>query len=151
MRVVLIAATATCLFAMPALAASQITCSQIPEAQHFLETLKPGPNTAQAERHLELAKKARTNQECVRELGIVNYYAKRSAAADARGRNIHREAAPEPNAAPHAAPIEADRADMRAPAAMPPRHVQCADLMHEDRPGGTDYHGPAVPGCRKPL
>ena len=25
--------------------------------------------------------------------------------------------------------------------------VQCADALHQDRPGGTDYHGPAVVGC----
>jgi predicted small secreted protein len=23
----------------------------------------------------------------------------------------------------------------------------CADAMHQDRPGGTDYHGPPVAGC----
>jgi hypothetical protein len=25
--------------------------------------------------------------------------------------------------------------------------VQCADLLHQDRPGGSDYRGPPVPGC----
>jgi peptidoglycan hydrolase-like protein with peptidoglycan-binding domain len=25
--------------------------------------------------------------------------------------------------------------------------VQCADFLHQGRPGGTDYQGPAVPGC----
>jgi hypothetical protein len=25
--------------------------------------------------------------------------------------------------------------------------VQCADSFHQDRPGGRDYRGPAVPGC----
>jgi hypothetical protein len=25
--------------------------------------------------------------------------------------------------------------------------VQCADALHQDRPGGTDYHGPPVVGC----
>ncbi len=25
--------------------------------------------------------------------------------------------------------------------------VQCADLLHQDRPGGSDYHGPPVPEC----
>jgi hypothetical protein len=25
--------------------------------------------------------------------------------------------------------------------------VQCADALHQDRPGGTDYHGPPVAGC----
>ncbi len=25
--------------------------------------------------------------------------------------------------------------------------VQCADALHQDRPGGSDYHGPPVPEC----
>jgi hypothetical protein len=25
--------------------------------------------------------------------------------------------------------------------------TQCADALHQDRPGGTDYHGPPVAGC----
>ncbi len=25
--------------------------------------------------------------------------------------------------------------------------TQCADMLHQDRPGGTDYVGPPVPGC----
>jgi hypothetical protein len=25
--------------------------------------------------------------------------------------------------------------------------MQCADMLHQDRPGGTDYRGPPVPGC----
>ena len=25
--------------------------------------------------------------------------------------------------------------------------VQCADALHQDRPGGADYHGPPVVGC----
>ncbi|HEV2550384.1 MAG TPA: hypothetical protein VGU20_23935 [Stellaceae bacterium] len=25
--------------------------------------------------------------------------------------------------------------------------VQCADALHQDRPGGSDYHGPPVVGC----
>ena len=32
-------------------------------------------------------------------------------------------------------------------AVVPGAAVQCADAMHQDRPGGTDYHGPAVAGC----
>ena len=28
---------------------------------------------------------------------------------------------------------------------LPP--VQCADPLHQDRPGGTDYYGPPVPEC----
>jgi hypothetical protein len=30
-------------------------------------------------------------------------------------------------------------------ATLPP--VQCADPLHQDRPGGTDYYGPPVPEC----
>jgi hypothetical protein len=29
----------------------------------------------------------------------------------------------------------------------PPVAIQCADAFHQDRPGGSNYHGPAVPGC----
>lgn len=29
----------------------------------------------------------------------------------------------------------------------PPPVGQCADMMHQDRPGGSDYFGPPVPGC----
>src|SRR5690349_19617090 len=29
---------------------------------------------------------------------------------------------------------------------VPPAAL-CADMMHQDRPGGTDYFGPPVPGC----
>jgi hypothetical protein len=28
--------------------------------------------------------------------------------------------------------------------------VQCADLFHQDRPGGSDYRGPRVTGCPQP-
>ena len=29
----------------------------------------------------------------------------------------------------------------------PPAAIRCADPMHQNLPGGTDYHGPAVYGC----
>jgi peptidoglycan hydrolase-like protein with peptidoglycan-binding domain len=29
----------------------------------------------------------------------------------------------------------------------PPQQVQCADFLHQSRPGGSDYSGPPVPGC----
>jgi len=32
--------------------------------------------------------------------------------------------------------------------AAPRRAVQCADFLHQSRPGGSDYHGPPVAGCR---
>ena len=25
--------------------------------------------------------------------------------------------------------------------------IECADALHQGRPGGTDYYGPPVPGC----
>jgi len=31
--------------------------------------------------------------------------------------------------------------------AAPVEPVQCADFFHQDRPGGSDYKGPPVPGC----
>ena len=42
-----------------------------------------------------------------------------------------------------------------APAPPPPAYsgssvppaALCSDMMHQDRPGGTDYFGPPVPGC----
>ena len=27
------------------------------------------------------------------------------------------------------------------------RHIRCADWLHQNRPGGSDYHGPPVAGC----
>ena len=31
--------------------------------------------------------------------------------------------------------------------ATPVEPAQCADFFHQDRPGGSDYKGPPVPGC----
>jgi hypothetical protein len=33
--------------------------------------------------------------------------------------------------------------------AAPPAVVRCADPLHQNRPGGSDYKGPPVPGCRR--
>jgi len=64
---------------------SQISCAQLPKAADFVNTkLKPGPNTDAAKRHLEAAQHATSDQQCVAELGKVDYYAKRSMAADRR-------------------------------------------------------------------
>jgi hypothetical protein len=69
----------------PALAAAaSIPCSELPKAQHFLTSLKPGPNTRAAERHLEAAKHAKSPRQCSAELRKVDFYARRSAAADHR-------------------------------------------------------------------
>ncbi|HEY1504791.1 MAG TPA: hypothetical protein VGF92_10870 [Stellaceae bacterium] len=127
MRVISASFVAAFLLAAPNLAHAQaatshITCSQIPDAQRFLDGLKPGPNTSAARQHLDAAKQAAdggNDRQCVSELSRVNYYATRSAAADKR-------------AATH-------------PATR--RHVLCADALHQNRPGGSDYHGPAVAGC----
>lgn len=129
MRIVYATIAAAFLLAAPTLvhaqaATSRITCSQIPDAQRFVDGLKPGPNTRAAQQHLDAAKQAanaRNDKQCVSELGQVNYYAKRSAAADKRAASGH-------HSTRH-------------------RRVLCADPMHQNRPGGTDYHGPAVPGC----
>jgi hypothetical protein len=101
-------------------AAAAITCADVPAAQKFVDGLKPGPNTKAAQAHLDAAKSATSDSKCIAELKQVNTYAARSAAADKRA---------------------ASRGT------RPARHVQCADTLHQSRPGGTDYHGPAVAGC----
>jgi hypothetical protein len=65
-------------------AAAAIPCSEIPKAQHFLAGLRPGPNTRAAQRHLDAAKRATSPRQCSAELRKVDYYARRSAAADQR-------------------------------------------------------------------
>lgn len=112
------AAVLLCFGSLPAAAA--ISCSDVPAAQKFVDGLKPGPNTKAAQAHLAAAKSATSDSQCVAELNQVNKYAGRSAAADKR---------------------------MASRGKRPVRHVQCADAMHQSRPGGTDYHGPAVAGC----
>jgi len=37
------------------------------------------------------------------------------------------------------------------PGRRPPLPIKCADPLHQDRPGGSDYHGPPVPACRGVL
>lgn len=97
------------LLSAPAMAQTAISCSQIPDAQAYIDKLGPGPNTDKAQHHLDAAKQATSDGGCVAELRQANLYAKRSAAADRR----------------------------MASRGTPP----CADLTHQDRPGGTDYHG----------
>lgn len=132
MRVLPTTIVAAFMLASPALAqaATQISCSQIPDAQHFVDGLKPGPNTRAAQQHLDAAKSASqagNDKQCVAELSRVNYYARRSAAADKRMASEDHH----PHHYRH--------------------HVLCADATHQDRPGGSDYHGPAVPGCKRVL
>jgi len=132
MRVISATIAAAFLLAAPTFAHAQaqagaprITCSQIPEAQRFVQGLRPGPNTRAAQQHLDAAKHAAdsgNDRQCVSELTRVNDYATRSANADKRG-GTHRSAT---------------------------RHRPlCADAMHQNRPGGTDYNGPPVAGCLK--
>jgi hypothetical protein len=116
MRVIALTAAALVLL-MPGLAAAAISCDQIPKAESFVSSLNPGPNTREAQRHLELAKAAKSPAECSAELQKVDTYARRSQAADRR------------MASPHH------------------RRVACADTLHQNRPGGSDYHGPPVAGC----
>lgn len=131
MRVLPVGLAAVLLFAGPALAqaaTSQIACSQIPDAQHFVDGLKPGPNTTAAQQHLDAAQtasQAGDDRKCVSELSRVNYYARRSAAADKRTAS--------------------------ATSHVHHRRVLCADAMHQNRPGGSDYHGPAVAGCPRVM
>jgi len=137
MRIIL-ATAALLLLGAPAMAATQIQCSQIPHAQAFINGLKPGPNTKLAQQHLDAAKRAKSDKECVDELGKVNYYAKRSAAADKRAPQSATKPT-KPTKTPPKTTAKAKR----------PRTVQCADLLHQNRPGGTDYKGPPVPACNR--
>jgi hypothetical protein len=101
-----------------------ITCAQIPDAQRFVDKLRSGPNTREAQRHLDAAKSATSVKQCVAELHQVNVYARRSSEADKR----------------------------MASAARRPHHriVRCADPLHQNLPGGTDYKGSPVTGCATP-
>jgi hypothetical protein len=143
MRAVL-AFTAAILFTMPALAADKIECAQIPHAQTFVDGLKPGPNTKAAQRHLDAAKNAKSDKECVAELGKVNYYAKRSAAADARAAKAAAAPAAPKDTKPKPAKVKTAKA--KSGSAIP-----CADALHQDRPGGSDYAGKPVAGCKRVL
>lgn len=51
-----------------------------------------------------------------------------------------------PSAGSTVAPVTGAYAAPGAPTALAPT-TQCADMLHQDRPGGTDYKGPPVPGC----
>jgi len=152
-----IAAVALLLTAPRALAAGEITCSQLPQAEKFVEGLKPGPNTSAAQRHIALAKSAKDENQCVTELGKVNYYAKRSLTADQRAASKENAAAAPPAEATAAAAPTVTSAPASASPALPPSSAprprpaaaQCADFFHQDRPGGSDYKGPPVPGCKK--
>ncbi len=125
MRTVLLTFALLLLLPPAAARAKLLPCSEIPAAQSFVDGLKPSPDKREAQLHLDRAKKATSDAACDKELRQVDKYARRANAAEKRA------------AAPKLAPATAP-------------HVQCADLLHQDRPGGTDYRGPPVPGCRKP-
>ncbi len=117
MRTITMMTAAFFLFAPSLANAAAITCSQIPDAQSYVDKLQPGPNTQRAQQHIDAAKQATSERACVAQLRQANIYAKRSAAADRR--MASRGHAP----------------------------VRCADALHEDRPGGTDYHGSSPTSC----
>ena len=119
----------------PAIAQSTgISCSDLPVAAAFVGKLQPGPNTSAAEKHLEAAKYASSDKQCVAELRQVDYYARRSAAADRCQAEKVRQLPP------------GDQSSSIHKVSRAPR-VPCADFLHQDRPGGSDYHGPPVSGC----
>jgi hypothetical protein len=82
MRRIVLAAVAALMLWPGLAAAAAIPCSDIPKAQHFLNGLRPGPNTRAAQRHLDAAKRAKSPRQCSAELRKVDDYARRSAAAD---------------------------------------------------------------------
>ena len=70
---------------LPSVASAAIPCSDLPQAERFVQTLRPGPNTRAAQHHLEAARHASSQRQCSAELRQVDKYARRSAAADKRG------------------------------------------------------------------
>jgi colicin import membrane protein len=81
---------------------------------------------------------------------------RRAAAEDRRAREAAKRAAADRRKA--AAEKRLALAERRRVAAAAPRrtsgsgssvvYVKCADLLHQNRPGGSDYRGPPVPACR---
>ena len=51
-----------------------------------------------------------------------------------------------PQAQPTSVPVSSPHP--RPPPRRIVRHARCADWLHQDRPGGSDYRGPRVAGCR---
>jgi hypothetical protein len=121
MRVFLATAAAILCLSAALPAAAAMSCADVPAAQKFVDGLQPGPNTRAAQSHLDAAKSATSESQCVAQLKQVNKYAARSAAADKR--------------------MAAGGTRTRRVA------VLCADTLHQSRPNGTDYHGPRVASC----
>ena len=86
MRAFIVPAALLAFLAPSVAAAAAIPCSDLPAAEHFVQSLRPGPNTRAAQRHLEAARNAGSERQCSAELRQVDKYARRSAAADKRRR-----------------------------------------------------------------
>jgi len=109
---------------------SQISCAQLPKATAFVNTkLQPGPNTDKAKQHLEAAQHATSDAQCVAELRKVDYYAKRSMAADKRAAAKAQSAPPQAQAQPQPqapAPAQSQAQSPIACAQLP----QAADFVN---------------------
>jgi len=85
MRIAIAIAAAALLLPGIAAAATPISCRELPKAEQFVHTrLSPGPNTREALHHLAAAKAAPSPRQCSEELAKVDYFARRSLAADRR-------------------------------------------------------------------
>jgi len=126
MRALILAAGSLALLAAAQPAAADSCDAQIHQAQRFVDQLRPGPNTRAAERYIEAARRAPSERQCFADLRAADRYARRSAELDRGGYRY--------------------RYGYGYGSSAPP--VQCADIFHQDRPGGSDYHGPPVPGCQ---
>ncbi len=131
-------------------ASGGVDCTQIPEAQRFVDKLQPGPNRRAAQRYLEAARHARSERQCVADLRRVDHYARRSAQADKRlgAETRTAEAPPEPGPPPTAAADPSPQPQQAAPVRHRIAFRRCADWLHQDRPGGSDYRGPPRETCR---
>jgi len=87
----LIVPTLLLILLLPRVAVARaIPCSDLPMAEQFVQKLRPGPSTTQAQHHLELAKQATSDRRCSAELRQVDKYANRSVAADKRAAHKRR-------------------------------------------------------------
>lgn len=121
----MVAALAAGVVLAPVLAhaqSSQISCAQLPKAAEFVNTkLQPGPNTDKAKQHLEAAQHATSDAQCVAELRKVDYYAKRSMAADKRAAAKAQAAPPQAQAQTQTQPPAQGQTQAQSP-------IACAQL-----------------------
>jgi hypothetical protein len=73
----------------PTIASAAIPCSDIPKAEGFVQNLRPGPLTREAQRHIDAAKRAHSERRCSAELTRAEHFARRSAAVDQRIARTH--------------------------------------------------------------